>query len=752
MKFDKCLLLLLTVLLAASSGPSFGYGDSAHTNMSTEAVNNTNTLSTNLPFSDWAPLIDIAGSTGSILTLQFKNSKGKILLVRDLIAGGAVDEDYPPTRVLNHFFDPVNNAQLTDLLPVPIPLPLAFISTSPAWAINGRGQGVFARSFSYADARNQMLLGLTAQSPNDRNTNLGLMFETLGHVIHHLQDMAQPQHVRNESHLNISLSNNPYSTFNLPSYSRYEAWAEVNAGSLNLDGYQIDLLTKPMDYWSVRDPNSPLAFGGLADFTNVNFVSPNRMFSQVNNAPAPDPFYEHPVPLTRDPPVPIESILSGPPFNCPPARLPTTDARCSLTGSVVDFVTTAVTDSLQPETNDLNRRAAMWSVFDQDLLPNVDNPSAGHYTVNALTFPNAAQELIPRAVGYSAGLIDYFFRGKIDITGHALPDGTTVPGAFDFVNLGDEPLTGTVQLYYDDANNNRYPVVGTGTEWPMHVNLSAMPLPNSSDMSNRVVIPAISGQSPPPATPDVYMAVFSGTMGAEEPIGDGPGAVVAKEVKLPLPEVYWSANGYTAAYLGPVPPPGNYGSASISFIVPPKQESFFTNGYATTRVKINGQDNAPPGPLVPQVGACAQGGPPIYFGAGGPLPDQSMSVDWAYATLNQVGWIDSSDGEGTGFGTTDQFVAKHQYFHNVTPACATQFQLLWINANQNISVELLIGTQSVFKFCLRVDPAVIDPWTARPMAFVSHIRGFRLIDLGIGDAGKAVDIVQDPLPTSCPGY
>ncbi|MEW6068540.1 MAG: hypothetical protein AB1610_09670 [Nitrospirota bacterium] len=61
-----------------------------------------------------------------------------------------------------------------------------------------------------------------------------------------------------------------------------------------------------------------------------------------------------------------------------------------------------------------------------------------------------AQKLIPRAVGYSAGLLDYFFRGDIDI----IRDDESCSG-YMIVNNTDEDMSGTFEIWYDDENEER---------------------------------------------------------------------------------------------------------------------------------------------------------------------------------------------------------------------------------------------------------------------------------------------------------
>jgi hypothetical protein len=50
------------------------------------------------------------------------------------------------------------------------------------------------------DAREYQLKSLTETTKVDREKNAALLFRTLGQVIHLVQDMAQPQHTRNDPH------------------------------------------------------------------------------------------------------------------------------------------------------------------------------------------------------------------------------------------------------------------------------------------------------------------------------------------------------------------------------------------------------------------------------------------------------------------------------------------------------------------------------------------------------------------------
>jgi len=94
--------------------------------------------------------------------------------------------------------------------------------------------------------------------------------------------------------------------------------------------------------------------------------------------------------------------------------------HCSMT-----FYRSQIADNLTGETAE-NSRASTESVFDEDLQGSIFSYDTltGHvetgriFALNRLNFDAAYQFLIPKAVNYSAGLINYFFRGRMNI---ALP-------------------------------------------------------------------------------------------------------------------------------------------------------------------------------------------------------------------------------------------------------------------------------------------------------------------------------------------
>ncbi|MBC7625130.1 MAG: hypothetical protein H7232_17300 [Aeromicrobium sp.] len=153
------------------------------------------------------------------------------------------------------------------------------------------------------------------------------------------------------------------------------------------------------------------------------------------------------------------------------------------------------------------------------------------YSMTRFNYDDQAELLLPKAAAYSAGMIDYFFRGKID----CVPDSTqsTQVNACLIKNLGTEPLSGIFEFFYDDVDGLRRPVPN-----------SKVPVTNlepSADASAGKPTSFDEPTNPAPKRVGTYILVFKGTMGNEAPGGatggdaSGPtniGAVTGKIVTL----------------------------------------------------------------------------------------------------------------------------------------------------------------------------------------------------------------------------
>lgn len=108
---------------------------------------------------------------------------------------GAVKEDgfgCTDTRPTNHFFDPANDRPLT-VLGHRLGL------RSPDWALED-SQDAEGHDFSLNDALERFREAMSLPKKEERDRSFGSLFQTLGHVMYHVQDMAQLEHVRNDAH------------------------------------------------------------------------------------------------------------------------------------------------------------------------------------------------------------------------------------------------------------------------------------------------------------------------------------------------------------------------------------------------------------------------------------------------------------------------------------------------------------------------------------------------------------------------
>jgi hypothetical protein len=361
---------------------------------------------------------------------------GKPEPVARLIACGAMFEDFPAlslqSRPVNHFFNPLNGSPLT-CLGAQIGL-----LNSPDWAL-----GVNPPSYqqnSYANARDYFENALTtSNSQSVRDESWGKTFQSIGQVIHHLQDMAQPQHVRNDAHADVLGEG---STFPCLHASRFErdttlddrlaSLAQTAMSSAVTPVYPAypTVFATPRAFWT-----GGVAGTGIADYTNANFVSAGTNFCGTGYAPTPNDDFPQPTP-TGWQDISIAQAYQDTDGSL--ARVSSAvDGFCQVAGQTPDvylqncyvtMVTSTVHDAL-PGANDVqNNKASTFSVFDEDLkiydrgvagVPGCSQLAYGNtqkiFALNRFNFAATYPFLMSHAVAYSAGLINFFFRGQMKI-------------------------------------------------------------------------------------------------------------------------------------------------------------------------------------------------------------------------------------------------------------------------------------------------------------------------------------------------
>ncbi|HKS24380.1 MAG TPA: hypothetical protein VJZ76_16390 [Thermoanaerobaculia bacterium] len=318
------------------------------------------------------------------------------------LATGAHDEDerLAFTSVQFHFFDPVNELPMTvfkaSWLPPFGSCQVVFESsaTAPEWALTPLNE------FHVGGARNQYFAGLTGPNKAAREQAFGATFLALGHLVHLVQDMAQPQHTRNDFHLSFEGTPfDPLQPLVSKTWSRYEKWCQVNltdARNGAYSGYPLVKLADYRDYFKTGDGR------GLAEYSNRNFVTEHTNFSDSLCAP-----FDYSSPGVGTPREEHHTITTY-----------TTDANGSLNATVTDYDDSVFTYQTSDAyvgnglTYTANAYHDFLSFFDYEL-----NRERGErvYSLPSVALGSQASLLVPRAVGYSAGFIDHFFRGKVDV-------------------------------------------------------------------------------------------------------------------------------------------------------------------------------------------------------------------------------------------------------------------------------------------------------------------------------------------------
>jgi hypothetical protein len=355
---------------------------------------------------------------------------------------GAALEDWGG-RNYNHYFDPRSNRALH---------PVLFdVEKNPDWALEDETE-CSGQDYSLKHAYDHFLASKTSMQPEQRKTREQKLFLTLGHVLHNLQDMAQPAYVRNDFIFDYQIlwkSSTPF----LPNTDYYERNTESSWKELPLTGYpDLDLndFRKARDFWITDRPTFSSSHGqwqgkGLAEFSNWNFVSVNSNFryllgsnpSGITFPIFPNEIYDHPKPGdVAFFSFPDDSAMSG-------NKL---------------YVGNTVKD-INQWGESYNEKAATLSV-----LPIVSVrpplPLMTHLKLDDDCYEAARQYLIPRAAAYSAGLVNYFFRGQMAVNNlnilGSFPTERDTLISFIVTNVSGDHTPGNAPFHFKEGAFNLY--------------------------------------------------------------------------------------------------------------------------------------------------------------------------------------------------------------------------------------------------------------------------------------------------------
>jgi len=344
--------------------------------------------------------------------------------VKEWLADGAEFEDnsdwltlvlYGQGRYSNHFHDPLKSwesAGLDDWLS-------GYHLTGESsllWAQDREKQAYFTEGdWTWQRIRESYYSALISEQKTLIDEYLAQTFRGLGHQMHLIQDCAVPYHVRNDAHFE-KISG--WKRRNVAGTSLFENWAADNtpiitpfASNPVLPAVQFDISHDGLspisqlidtDQYDGTNPTADLT-QGLAEYTNANFFSEDTVFAAERFSEGDRHYFPYPKASSTD----LQNYINKLPETVI-AEDGVSDSNIYIAkktgdGESIDHFVTATY-----LTHDIYLYESDWQLFERTFY--LDEKCHHDYT----------QKLIPRAVGYSAALLDYFFRGRLEVT--AIPN------------------------------------------------------------------------------------------------------------------------------------------------------------------------------------------------------------------------------------------------------------------------------------------------------------------------------------------
>jgi hypothetical protein len=442
-----------------------------------------------------------------------------------------------PTRSVNHFHNPLGGLWQYSGLNAEIG-PLHYTGQSSIlWAQNpnqdpgGKWSWYDARKYYYTALTGKDVDGnVVAPTKEDRDPYFAKTFRAIGQLMHLVHDASVPAHVRNQVHI----------LFN------YEKWVEkirneeertfnnFIANPTSFDPSILNLIVldpqAPIPIANIMDTdkyggsNPDITAGtaiGIAEYTNANFFNERTIFSDNFAYPARSSVEveDREIPDPRG----IKPAVMRPYYikkrDGERGKDPEQGYRLATAGVLYKYITT------------------YFPIYTYLYKPALDGGVYSDY----------ASLLLPRAVGYSAGLLGYFFRGNIAIT---LPDTGVYAQTenrdegFKKVTLnaqntsttGEEMTDGSIELVvkYRLALKDPFQSYPVPTTWEYsYIVVPELNNTRSIPRVNPIKLEFDLSSTPIPIhATDIYLqVVYKGKLGQEE----GAVAVGFKDISEPTP-------------------------------------------------------------------------------------------------------------------------------------------------------------------------------------------------------------------------
>jgi len=383
-------------------------------------------------------------------------------------------------RVLNHFYDPIFNVSLTCPLggtcQKSVDWALGVVDSFPTPPQMPQVDTNRRNHFSYEDARNNFWWALTKETglltppyiaanrkldAKERAYRWASTFRMVGDIVHLLQDTSQPQHVRND----------PHSGFQSPEQQALEGFTNARVlsqpvGSIGgaagdylreffgadlstivaappLGAYPIVTMATPVRFFTTRNYNdtsstNPSSRFGLADYTNRGLFTGGTLPGASTN-----PYSFPPQTVTGAngyTAVPVPCMLPSPKIFAPPQAVSCTH----YTRAIPDTVASSYSSQDVLPAGFTAPPVVADGVFAQSIASYANGTTyVSQKAVGVEELITTANLTIPRAIGYSTGMINYFFRGQLSVT--APPDkivGVLNQGAPHTMNSQGYPCAG----------------------------------------------------------------------------------------------------------------------------------------------------------------------------------------------------------------------------------------------------------------------------------------------------------------------
>jgi hypothetical protein len=454
--FRQKVLLILVIIILCITSSAFALKEGTHELLNSYiARNEVNGFDLN------AYLINMVGLQNGINEeFDYENKKMKMYI---WIEKGGRTEDNPWDewyrqddllpylgRFYQHFHDPITDNGLWSTY-----------DSSIIWAFKPIEQQGMTDNYSWYDVREYFYQALTATDENTRDENFAKTFRGIGQLMHLVQDLSVPEHVRNDGHVFYSYESwvNNIDNFNHVGGNNFKLKDCENLQNTIIFPSQIpfvffntsmlcvpsSLLNIPIPVANLFDNNQYTGNNpdktslytndfGLSEYTNANFISPDTMFAFGD------------IPGTGEFPYPRVIFDNN-----------------DTTSSIYHFATVDPSDGETEKYYSKIRHGEEIKYFARSYLTNnfMDELCQYNYAEckewweqsirDNRVYANYAQKLIPWAVGYSAQLLEYFFRENIEITlpedgFYAKTDYDEPEAGFDIIKICAQNISSRAEM------------------------------------------------------------------------------------------------------------------------------------------------------------------------------------------------------------------------------------------------------------------------------------------------------------------